>query len=79
MRKTVSVPGELSLLAQQPPRCISAADNIGRVWQPSTNDIDTDIEADFIRHQLDCEKEVAEKLELTTTFPPTELVERGSM
>ncbi|KAM3178209.1 hypothetical protein ACTXT7_003015 [Hymenolepis weldensis] len=78
LRKTVSVPGELSLLAQQPPRCISAADNIGRMWQPSTNDIDTDIEADVIRHQLDCEKEVAEKLELTATFPSTELVERGS-
>nr|CDS29616.2 hypothetical transcript [Hymenolepis microstoma] len=77
LRKTVSVPGELSLLAQQPPRCTSAADNIGRMWQPSTNDIDADIEADVIRHQQDCEKEVAEKLDLTITFPPTELVECG--
>ncbi|VDO04028.1 unnamed protein product [Rodentolepis nana] len=75
LRKTVSVPGELSLLAQKPPRCTSAADNAGRMWRLSTNDIDADIEADVIRHRQDCEKEVAEKLDLTITFPPTELVE----
>ncbi|KAM7536596.1 hypothetical protein Aperf_G00000086976 [Anoplocephala perfoliata] len=80
LRKTASVPGELSLLAQQPPRCTSAADNVrgrGPNTELPTEDIDADVEADVIRHQRHCEKEVAEKLDLTNSFLPSQLTKQG--
>lgn len=80
LRKTASVPGELSLLVQQPPRCTSAADNI-RSWQNDmelpTEEMDGDVEADVMRQKCHCKKEVTERLDLTNSFLRPQLVKRG--
>ncbi|VDK32012.1 unnamed protein product [Taenia asiatica] len=80
IRKTVSVPNELSLLAVDavapPPRLSSTSAAPGVEWPSLT---DADAEADVARHRRRCEEEVAARLNFSHSLLPlkTDVSSRG--
>ncbi|VDM30986.1 unnamed protein product [Hydatigera taeniaeformis] len=77
MRKTFSVPNELSLVAvASPPRLSSTSAAPDTEWPSQT---DADAEADVARHQRRCEEEVAAKLNFSHSLLPleTNMASRG--
>lgn len=71
MRKTVSVPNELSLVAVDavapPPLLSSISAAPGTEW---TSPTDADVEADMVRHRRRCEEEVAAQLNFSHSLLP---------